>query len=101
MVKKREKISNIAGNNTNIKHTIMKRSLFFTLALALMLSGTTFAQHRAVKTTTDPNTGMRLEYGLCDTQNDRATLDEPEILWQKYENGAVPDDVFFIEATGD
>ena len=101
MVKKREKISNIAGNNTNIKHTIMKRSLFFTLALALMLSGTTFAQHRAVKTTTDPNTGMRLEYGLCDTQNDRATLDEPEILWQKYENGAVPDDVFYIEATGD
>ena len=79
----------------------MKRSLLFTLALALMLSGTTFAQHRAVKTTTDQNTGMRLEYGLCDMQNDRATMDEPEILWQKYESGATPEDVFYIDATGD
>ena len=66
-----------------------------------MLSGTTFAQHRAVKTTTDPNTGMRLEYGFSNTENDRATMDEPEILWQKYESGATPDDVYYIDATGD
>ena len=79
----------------------MKRPLFLTLTLTLMLSATAFAQHRAVKTTTDLNTGMRLEYGLCDTQNDRAMMDEPEILWQKYENGATPDDVFYIEGTGD
>lgn len=79
----------------------MKRSLLFTLTLALMLSGTTFAQHRAVKTMTDPYTGTCFEYGIFDTQNDRATMDEPEILWQNYESGAVPDDVFFIEGTGD
>jgi len=79
----------------------MNRPLFFTFALALMLSGTTFAQHRAVRTTTDPNTGMRLEYGISNMENDRATMDEPEILWQKYESGATPDDVYFIDATGD
>ena len=62
----------------------MKRSLLFTLTLALMLSGTTFAQHRAVKTMTDPYTGTCFEYGIFDTQNDRATMDEPEILWQNY-----------------
>lgn len=85
----------------NLKQYNMNRPLFFTFALALMLSGTTFAQHRAVRTTTDPNTGMRLEYGISNMENDRATMDEPEILWQKYESGATPDDVYFIDATGD
>ena len=80
----------------------MKRPLFFTLALALMLSGTTFAQYQAIKTTTDPVTGMR--HVISSTSNAlpvRDIYETPEILWQKFENGAVPDDVFFIEYTGD
>ena len=79
----------------------MNRPLFFTLALALMFSGTSFAQHQAVKTTTDPNLGMSREYAISNTLNDRAMTDDPTILWQKYENGAVPNDVFYIDATGD
>ena len=63
--------------------------------------GNLFAQHRAVKTTTLPNMGTVLEYGVSDPTADRAMTDEPTILWEKYENGATPDDVFYIEATGD
>ena len=79
----------------------MNRSLFLTFVLALMLSGTTFAQHQAVKTTTNPRSGMSREYAISNTLNDKAMMDDPAILWQKYESGAVPEDVFYIEATGD
>ncbi len=79
----------------------MNSSIFFTLALALMLSGTAFAQHHAVKTTTSPNTGMSREYALSNMLSERAMMDDPTILWQTYENGAMPDDVFYIDATGD
>ena len=82
-------------------NNIMNRPLFFTLAIALMLSGTTFAQHQAVKTTTDPYSGMSREYATSNTLTDRAMMDDPAILWQKYESGATPNDVFYIEATGD
>ena len=66
-----------------------------------MLSGSLYAQHSAVKTTTDPYTGAQLEYGIANTMADRAEMDDPTILWQKYENGATPDDVYYIETTGD
>jgi hypothetical protein len=79
----------------------MKKTLQLTLFLALLLSGNLYAQHSAVKTTTDPNTGAQLEYGINNTLTDRAEMDDPTILWQKYESGAMPDDVFYIEATGD
>lgn len=79
----------------------MKKTLQITLFLALLLSGSLYAQHSAVKTTTDPNTGAQLEYGINNTMTDRAEMDDPTILWQKYENGATPDDVYYIETTGD
>ena len=79
----------------------MKKTLQITLFLALLLSGNLYAQHSAVKTTTDPNTGAQLEYGINNTMTDRTEMDDPTILWQKYENGATPEDVFYIEATGD
>lgn len=79
----------------------MKKTLQITLFLALLLSGSLYAQHSAVKTTTDPNTGAQLEYGINNTMTDRAEMDDPTILWQKYESGATPEDVFYIEATGD
>ena len=63
--------------------------------------GNLLAQHRAVKTTTMPNKGTVLEYGISDPTADRAMTDDPTILWEKYESGATPDDVFYIEATGD
>ena len=77
----------------------MKKALLITIIMAAM--GNLFAQHRAVKTTTLPNMGTVLEYGVSDPTADRAMTDEPTILWQKYENGATPDDVFYIETTGD
>ena len=77
----------------------MKKALLITIIMAAM--GNLFAQHRAVKTTTLPNMGTVLEYGVSDPTADRAMTDEPTILWEKYENGATPDDVFYIEATGD
>lgn len=79
----------------------MKKTLQITLFLALLLSGNLYAQHSAVKTTTDPNTGAQLEYGINNTMTDRSEMDDPTILWQKYESGAMPEDVFYIEATGD
>ena len=79
----------------------MKKTLQITLFLALLLSGNLYAQHSAVKTTTDPNTGAQIEYGINNTMTDRTEMDDPTILWQKYENGATPEDVFYIEATGD
>ncbi len=79
----------------------MKKTLQITLFLALLLSGNLYAQHSAVKTTTDPNTGAQLEYGINNTVTDRAEMDDPTILWQKYESGATPEDVFYIETTGD
>lgn len=79
----------------------MKKTLQLTLFLALLLSGSLYAQHSAVKTTTDPYTGAQLEYGIANTMADRAEMDDPTILWQKYENGATPDDVYYIETTGD
>ena len=77
----------------------MKKALLITIIMAAM--GNLFAQHRAVKTTTLPNMGTVLEYGVSDPTADRAMTDEPTILWEKYESGATPDDVFYIEATGD
>jgi hypothetical protein len=79
----------------------MKKSFIITLILAVMASGKLFAQYQAVKTTTLPNKGTVLEYGVCNPLTDKAITDEPSTLWQKYEGGAVPEDVFFIEATGD
>ena len=79
----------------------MKKSLLFTFILAMMASGCIFAQHHAVKTTTDPEKGTILEYGISNPLANRAITEDPTILWQKYENGAVPEDVFYIEATGD
>lgn len=79
----------------------MKKSFILTLIIAVMASGNLLAQHHAVKTTTEPNKGETLEYGISEPSTDRATTDDPSILWQKYESGAMPDDVFYIDATGD
>ena len=79
----------------------MKKNLLFTIILAMMTSGSIFAQHHAVKTTTDPEKGTILEYGISNPLADRAINEDPTILWEKYESGAVPEDVFYIEATGD
>ena len=79
----------------------MKKSLLFTLILAVMASSSLFAQHRAVKTTTEPNKGAVCEYGISNPLADRAITEDPIILWQKYESGALPEDVFYIDATGD
>ena len=79
----------------------MKKPLLFTLILTVMAAGSLFAQHRAVRTTTEPNKGTLLEYGISNPMADRAITEDPNILWEKYESGAVPEDVFYIEATGD
>ena len=79
----------------------MKKNFILTLIIAVMASGNLLAQHHAVKTTTEPNKGATLEYGISEPSTDRATTDDPSILWQKYESGAMPDDVFYIDATGD
>ena len=79
----------------------MKKNLLFTIILAMMTSGSIFAQHHAVKTTTDPEKGTIFEYGISNPLDDRAINEDPTILWEKYESGAVPEDVFYIEATGD
>ena len=80
----------------------MKKHLFFSFAFALMLTGNLMAQHQAVQTTTNPTSGMRQIYGTVDnTLPVRDLYDTPETLWQQYEGGAVPEDVFFIEMTGD
>ena len=79
----------------------MKKALLSTLILAMMASGSLFAQHRAVKTTTEPSMGTTLEYGISNPMADRAIAEDPTILWQKYESGAMPNDVFYIDATGD
>ena len=77
----------------------MKKALLITIIMAAM--GNLFAQHCAVKTTTIPNKGTVVEYGVNNPTADRAMTDDPTILWQKYESGATPDDIFYIEATGD
>ena len=79
----------------------MKKPLLFTLILTVMAAGSLFAQHRAVRTTTEPSKGTFLEYGISNPMADRAITEDPNILWEKYESGAVPEDVFYIEATGD
>lgn len=79
----------------------MKKNIILTLIIAVMASGNLLAQHHAVKTTTEPNKGETLEYGISEPSTDRATTDDPTVLWQKYESGAMPDDVFYIDATGD
>lgn len=79
----------------------MKKNFILTLIIAVMASGSLLAQNHAVKTTTEPNKGETLEYGISEPSTDRATTDDPSILWQKYESGAMPDDVFYIDATGD
>lgn len=79
----------------------MKKNFILTLIIAVMASGSLLAQNHAVKTTTEPNKGATLEYGISEPSTDRATTDDPSILWQKYESGAMPDDVFYIDATGD
>lgn len=79
----------------------MKKNFILTLIIAVMASGNLLAQNHAVKTTTEPNKGETLEYGISEPSTDRATTDDPSILWQKYESGAMPDDVFYIDATGD
>lgn len=79
----------------------MKKTFILMLIFGMMASGTLFGQHQAVKTTTVPNAGNVLEYGVSNPMADRATTDAPDILWEKYESGALPDDVFYIDATGD
>ena len=79
----------------------MKKFFILTLIMAVMTSSSLFAQHRAVKTTTDPNTGAAREYGISNTLADRVMTADPTILWEKYDNAAVPEDVFYIDATGD
>ena len=79
----------------------MKKNLLLTIILAMMASGSIFAQHHTVKTTTDPDKGTILEYGISNPLADKSINEDPTILWQKYEGGAVPEDVFYIEATGD
>ncbi len=79
----------------------MKKNFILTLIIAVMASGNLLAQHHAVKTTTEPNKGETLEYGISNLSTDRATTDDPSIIWEKYESGAMPDDVFYIDATGD
>lgn len=79
----------------------MKKNFILTLIIAVMASGNLLAQHHAVKTTTEPNKGATLEYGISNLSTDRAMTDEPSIIWEKYESGAMPDDVFYIDATGD
>ena len=77
----------------------MKKHLF--IMMALMLSGSLLAQHKAVRTTTDLNKGVSQEYGYTDTPMDRATMADPTIIWQTYEGGATVEDVFYIEETGE
>lgn len=77
----------------------MKKYLFF--FAALLLSSNLLAQQKAVRTTTDLNAGVSQEYGYTNTQMDRATLADPEIIWQNYESGATIQDLFYIEATGE
>ncbi len=79
----------------------MKKNFILTLIIAVMASGNLLAQHHAVKTTTEPNKGETLEYGISNLSTDRAMTDDPSIIWEKYESGAMPDDVFYIDATGD
>lgn len=80
----------------------MNKSLFFTLMLALAFSGNVFAQRQAVRTTTNPTQGMSREYATTNNlPMERAVTDDPIVLWEKYESGAMPDDVFYIDATGD
>ena len=79
----------------------MKKALLLTLIMAVIASGNVFAQHRAVKTTTDPNSEVAREYGISNAMVDRAITEDPAILWQKYDNAAVPEDVYYIDATGD
>lgn len=79
----------------------MKKNFILTLIIAVMASGNLLAQHHAVKTTTEPNKGATLEYGISEPSTDRAMTDDPSIIWEKYESGAMPDDVFYIDATGD
>jgi hypothetical protein len=79
----------------------MKKNFILTLIIVVMASGNLLAQHHAVKTTTEPNKGATLEYGISEPSTDRATTDDPTVLWQKYESGAMPEDVFYIDATGD
>ena len=78
----------------------MKKNFILTLIIVVMASGNLLAQHHAVKTTTEPNKGETLEYGISNLSTDRATTDDPSIIWEKYESGAMPDDVFYIDATG-
>ena len=81
----------------------MNRSLFFTLMFALAFSGNVFAQRQAVRTTTDPTRGMSREYATTNNNPtmERAVTDDPTILWENHESGAMPDDVLYIDATGD
>ncbi len=78
------------------------RKLIFTLMLAALMTGDLFAQYQAVRTTTDLRKGMRQETLVAEpVAMPKAMADDPEILWQKYESGALPDDLFYIDATGD
>ena len=79
----------------------MKKNCILTLIIVVMASGNLLAQNHAVMTTTEPNKGATLEYGISNLSTDRAMTDDPSIIWEKYESGAMPDDVFYIDATGD
>ena len=79
----------------------MRKTLFLSL-LALMLTSGLMAQRQGVMTMTDPVSGNNLVYGeVHNMQNVKAMADEPTILWQKYENGAMPEDLFYIDETGE
>lgn len=79
----------------------MRKELLLS-CFALMLAGSLLAQHQGVKTVTDPTAGSQLVYGESHNMlNVKAMADDPTILWQKYESGAMPDDLFYIDATGD
>ena len=77
----------------------MRKTLFLSF-FALLLTSSLIAQ-QGVMILTDPRSGNNLVYGEATMHNNRAMTDDPTILWQKYENGAMPDDVFYIEETGD
>ena len=79
----------------------MNRHLFFSALLTLAFTGNLWAQRQNVKTTTDPKLGASREYTIGNLPIDRATTDDPAILWQKFESGAMPDDLYYIDDTGD
>lgn len=76
----------------------MKRNVFTMaiLATASMLVSEGFAQERAYRTITEPNSGVIVEFGQAEPSRGTIVSKDADILWEKHEEYAIGQDVNYV-----